>query len=84
VADEELVAATIAPERSHLLETCYFLGTTLFYRHRPHVLILDELAILLAGVSISLAIRFLNWRNIALSLIDPNQPILNESYGNHQ
>jgi hypothetical protein len=27
------------------------------------------LAILLAGISTSLAIRFLNWRNIAISLI---------------
>jgi hypothetical protein len=45
VADEELLAATVTPERSHLLEACCFLAATLFYRHCLHVLILDELAI---------------------------------------
>jgi hypothetical protein len=39
--DEELLAATVAPERSHLLEACCFLVATLFYRYRPHLLILD-------------------------------------------
>jgi len=49
VADEELLAATVTPERSHLLETHGFLAATLFYRHRPHVLILDYLATLLGS-----------------------------------
>src|SRR6267143_5576778 len=48
VADEELLAAAVTPERSHLLEAYGFLAATLFYRHCLHVLILDYLAILLA------------------------------------
>ena len=38
VADEELFAATVTPECSHLLEAYRFLATTLFYCYRPHVL----------------------------------------------
>ena len=45
VADEELLTATVTPERSHLVEACCFLAASLFYRHCLHVLILDELAI---------------------------------------
>jgi hypothetical protein len=41
VADEKLFAATVTSERSHLLEVCCFLTATLFYRYRPHLLILD-------------------------------------------
>jgi hypothetical protein len=37
VAYEELLATTVTPEGPHLLETCRFLSTTLFYRHRPHL-----------------------------------------------
>ena len=51
VADEEFLPATVTPERSHLLEAYGFLAATLFYRHCLHVLILDELAILLAATS---------------------------------
>ena len=41
VADEELLAATVTPECSHLLEAYRFLAATLFYCYRPHVLILE-------------------------------------------
>ena len=41
VADEELLAATVAPEDSHLLEAYGFLAATLFYCYCTHVLILD-------------------------------------------
>jgi len=54
VTDKELLAATVTPKRSHLLEAYRFLAATLFYRYRPHLLILDELAIVLAASSISL------------------------------
>ena len=67
VADEEFLPATVTPERSHLLEAYGFLAATLFYRHCLHVLILDELAILLAATSISLEICFVN-------LLKPLQP----------
>ena len=60
VADEELLAATVTPERSHLLKAGCSLAATLFYRHCLHVLILDELAILLAATSISLVISFVS------------------------
>ncbi len=69
VADEEFLPATVTPERSHLLEAYGFLAATLFYRHCLHVLILDELAILLAATSISLEICFVN-------LLKPLQPSL--------
>ena len=42
VAYEELLAATVTPERSHLLEAYCFFAATLSYRFRPHVLILAE------------------------------------------
>jgi len=60
VSDEELLPATVTPERSHFLEAYCFLAATLFYRHCLHVLILDELAILLAATSISLVISFVS------------------------
>lgn len=41
VADEELLPTAVTPEGSHLLELHRFHTTALFYRHRPHVLILD-------------------------------------------
>jgi hypothetical protein len=41
VADEELLAASVTPEYSHLLEAHRFLAATLFYCYRTHVLILD-------------------------------------------
>jgi len=41
VADEELFAATVTPECSHLLEADCFLAATFFDRYRPHILILD-------------------------------------------
>src|ERR1700730_2399529 len=34
---EELLAAAVAPEGPHLLETYCFLLATLLYRHRPHL-----------------------------------------------
>jgi hypothetical protein len=37
VADEELFAAKITPESSHLLETCCLLSATLLYRYRYHL-----------------------------------------------
>jgi hypothetical protein len=37
VAYEELFAAKITPESSHLLETCCLLSATLLYRHRYHL-----------------------------------------------
>jgi hypothetical protein len=40
VADDELLAAAVAPERSHLLEACSFLSAALFHRYRPHFPIL--------------------------------------------
>jgi hypothetical protein len=49
VADEELLAATVTSERSHLLEAYRCLTATLFYRYRPHPLILDQLGILMAS-----------------------------------
>ena len=49
VADDELFAAAVAPEYSHLLEACRLLWAVLFYCHRLHVLILDGWAIVLAG-----------------------------------
>jgi hypothetical protein len=58
VADEELLAATVTPECSHFLEAYRFLAATLFYRYRPHVLILDQLAILLADSS--MVVRFVS------------------------
>jgi hypothetical protein len=58
VADEELLTATVTPERSHLLEAYCFLAATLFYRHCLHILILDYFAILLAATS--LVICFVN------------------------
>jgi transposase-like protein len=58
VADEELLAATVTPECSHLLEAYRFLAATLFYCYRPHVLILDQLAILLAASS--MVVRFVS------------------------
>ena len=63
VADEELLAATVTPERSHLLEACCCLAATLFYRHRPHILILDYLEILLVLTSRSLTIRLVKTSN---------------------
>ena len=36
VADDELLAAAVAPERSHLLEACSFLSAALFHCYRPH------------------------------------------------
>jgi hypothetical protein len=36
----KLLAATVTPERSHLLQPRRFLGATLFYCYRLHVLIL--------------------------------------------
>jgi hypothetical protein len=42
------------------LEAYCFLAATLFYRHCPHVVILNELAILLAATSISLVISFVS------------------------
>src|SRR5580704_3301037 len=41
VTYEELLAATVTSERSHLLGTYGFLAAALFYCHRPHFLILD-------------------------------------------
>jgi Clp amino terminal domain, pathogenicity island component len=41
VADEELLAASVTPEYSHLLEAHRFLAATLFYCYCTHVLILD-------------------------------------------
>jgi hypothetical protein len=40
VADDELLAAAVAPESSHLLEACSFLSAALFHCYRPHVPIL--------------------------------------------
>jgi hypothetical protein len=40
VADDELLAAAVAPERSHLLEPNRFLSAALFNCYRPHVAIL--------------------------------------------
>ena len=39
VANKELLAATVTPERPHLLETCSLLAATLLYRHRPHLVL---------------------------------------------
>ena len=40
VADDELLAAAVAPECSHLLEPCGFLAAALLYCYRSHILIL--------------------------------------------
>jgi hypothetical protein len=40
VTDDELLAAAVAPERSHLLEACSFLSAALLHCYRPHVPIL--------------------------------------------
>jgi hypothetical protein len=44
LADEELLAATVTPERPHLLDSYSFLSAPFFYSYRPHVLILDQSA----------------------------------------
>jgi len=43
MADEELLAATVAPKGSHLLKADGSFTATLFYGHGLHVLILDHI-----------------------------------------
>jgi hypothetical protein len=54
---EELLAATVTAERTHLLETCGFLSAlTLLYCHCSHLLNCSEFPLLFRTVSVSTAL----------------------------